>query len=77
LCGKIGNQWPNGWGCHISITSEEDISHAMSIKKEVIPAEKKVKKEETEIVTILLNKNSSPPFSANSSLNFMDMKFRN
>lgn len=49
----------------------------MSIKKEVILAEKEVKKEETETVTILLNKNPCPPFSANSSLYFMDMKFRN
>jgi hypothetical protein len=54
----------------------EDISHGMSTKK-VTSAEKEAKKEEIQIVTILLNKNPSPPFSANSSLNFMHMKFRN
>jgi hypothetical protein len=54
----------NGWGCHISITKREDISHVMTIKKEVIPSEKEVKKRE---VTILLYRNPSHPFSANIS----------
>ena len=43
LLGNSGNQWPSGWSCHISITHKEDISYVMSIKKEVIPAEKEVK----------------------------------
>jgi hypothetical protein len=37
---------------------------------------KEVKKDDIQIVTILLNKILSQYFSASSSLNFMDIKFR-
>jgi len=40
----LGNQWPRGWGCHIFITSLEDISHGMSKKKRSYQQKRRLKK---------------------------------